>query len=606
MLSQCLHGRHLHLKHEVQAFAAQIVSDLYNKQIIPHPLAYPAILEILATLDNGAALENLWAWLLQQDDEHLSPQAYGAIIAIAVDAGKPLRVMEDLYEQALKRFPGDYAAYHMSPNAIIQHRGQVMSIKGSSGHLLGAIARARFVRGHRRRAYLDLDTALRLRPDQLARDFCSEFMLATTPLEERYILFQLNCRNHTLLVRSIFASVLEDLDSQAFMGAPGREVAVASRQVELLSAAIGTGRKWGSRLLQRCCQLALRLTVLARASGSRLDVLPGTISILDKIFDSAVACPGTIHFNSVKGIIATAGQLRSRGLFEAGLRYYGTAAKMDADVVRDPIMYCSIIKTAGLLDEPNVVKSAWEDLLELQRVEPQKKSDWIVLARACRETDMADFVHAELSTAKIPEDSAIWSAAWRELDRPRKRSKPLDNDDIAAAITSSDLELGELVRKLDEACELLQTGGTRNFKQSPARMLLGEPHIQAHEADMHAVYDYLTADPREIVSVDDGGASDSMTSSSSPILSSGYRLDELRYENWKTINELLAQSALHDGDSLDGLSSLFDSVEPLSERELLKLLVKLRGIDEGELRARAGRRIVSAGTAVSEPASMAA
>ena len=593
MLSQCLHRGQLHLNQEVRTFVAQIVSDLYNKQIPSPRLAFPPLLEILAILNETEALQNLWTWLLKQDAEHLSPQAYGAVMKIASAAGQPLEVMEDLYQQALEQFPGDYAAYHMSPNAIIKHREQMTSIKGSSGHLLEAIARARFARGHRRRAYLDLDTALRLRPDQLRDTFCFEFMIATTPIEQRYILFQLNCTNHTLLRHGIFTTMLDDLASQAFMGTPQRELAVAHAQVELLSAAVGTGRIRGRQLLERCCQLALRLAVLAHVAGSGFNVTSGTISILDKIFAAAVTSSSTAQFSPVKTVIATAGQLRCRALFEAGLRYYATATKVGADVARDPIIYHTILKAAGLLNETTIVKSAWKDLVELQQVAPQQKSAWIVLARACRETDMGDFLHAELLTANVPEDSPVRAAALRELDKPKERSTPTEEHDVAADDISNESELSELTTKLDAACTLLHTGGTRNFKRDPARMLLGAPHIRASEADMHAVYDHLTADARASLPADDSGAKEQMPWSSSPILSCGYRIDELRYGNWKTINELLAQSALHDGDNLGGVASLFDSAEPLTQPQLLQLLVKLRGINEEELRVRAGPRMTN-------------
>jgi len=67
------------------------------------------------------------------------------------------------------------------------------------------------------------------------------------------------------------------------------------------------------------------------------------------------------------------------------------------------------------------------------------------------------------------------------------------------------------------------------------------------------------------------------------ITQGGYRIDDLRYANWRDMNELILEGCYSDNYDLGEEGVMLESREPLSEEQLLRVVMKVRGIDPAQL-----------------------
>jgi len=70
-----------------------------------------------------------------------------------------------------------------------------------------------------------------------------------------------------------------------------------------------------------------------------------------------------------------------------------------------------------------------------------------------------------------------------------------------------------------------------------------------------------------------------------PITSTGFRLDDIRYANWRSMNELILEGCYADGFDLgeEGILLQQKYQQPLNEEELLRVIMKIRGITSAQL-----------------------
>ena len=194
------------------SFANDLVADVKKAKLLPNGQAHVHLLGFFKESGARESGKRFWEWLERQDDRYVNADVYGAAIELLAVEGAPLKAMEDLYQQALERFPGNFTAYHLSPDAILPERDQPTWLKGINVTLLQGILTARLLRGDTRNAYLALDTALRLYPDQTPPRFFKMF-LDERPVLEAYTVFAMACRAGTKLPINHLSTILAALRS---------------------------------------------------------------------------------------------------------------------------------------------------------------------------------------------------------------------------------------------------------------------------------------------------------------------------------------------------------------------------------------------------------
>ena len=104
---------------ELLAFAERLVDDVVKGNLYPNRQAHVHLIGFFKESGVRDAGVRFWKWLEQQEDQYVNEDVYGAAIELLAVNGSSLAELEDLYQQALNRFPGNFSAYHLSPEAIV-------------------------------------------------------------------------------------------------------------------------------------------------------------------------------------------------------------------------------------------------------------------------------------------------------------------------------------------------------------------------------------------------------------------------------------------------------------------------------------------------------
>ena len=119
--------------------AEEIIKDVVKGNLAPHKLAHIHLIGLFKESTQKEAGVRFWQWLEGQDESYVGADVYGAGIEILAINGAPLSTLEELYQQALSRFPGNFNSYHLSPDAIVPDRNQPTTLKGVPTVLLQGI-----------------------------------------------------------------------------------------------------------------------------------------------------------------------------------------------------------------------------------------------------------------------------------------------------------------------------------------------------------------------------------------------------------------------------------------------------------------------------------
>lgn len=523
-------------------FVDTLIQDLQSGALPPHRRANIHLISFLKDAKRYSRGFEFWSWLVRQDEEHLDAAVYGAALELLAYHGEKLESLETLYNQALKRFPGTFTQYHLLPEAIVPDRSQPVTIRGLPMTLLQAITTARVLHGDWRNGYLGLDTALRLFPTQTPTRFFEVFMYERS-LAECYQIFMLACRSGVVLNPKMLTAALNRLvDSQhrssdernlgynsmliqgmlnsihAYAGAGGT---VDGRHVNvLLNGLMHLHSRWASDEAANCNHLisaAARHVVIAFA---RVGIAP--------------------HISTFNTLLTIAMKTRSWEQLEASLKNMSSLA-----LEPDHLTHRILVTAAGWMEDPQRIEEAWKALVDATQSKGQKldRLDWLALAKAVANMDQ------DLITW---ERIASWSAAipryFEEMVAERRSRAP--NGDGACkpdatsqpdAIPELDatvrFELQHLMSRVTLITELIQSRRLQDFYEVPLPMSL-EPPIgpKGTEEQLRQIYDELTTDPRQPPSPDLPKA----------VSATGFPLDELRFENWVTVNELLAEAGWYE------------------------------------------------------------
>jgi len=589
-LQQCLQSsENGSSKDYIVDLAIELSSDLRNRRLLPTNMTGIHLLYIFEKVEQFDEGFQLWDWWSRQHDGIVDRQAFGAALSFSNKAGASLSAIENLYSQALERFSGEYAAYHMSPNAVISDRTQMRKVWGTSMRLLQRMCGIRVQRGDLKNAYLDLDTALRLFTCTVNSDFFTT-LIELRPVAEGYIIVQLACRNSTPPIYRSFRRMLGKLTKEGSTQDLESKLQYMHLELDAIHAFVGVSS--ASKLIMHdLCNTTFRLLAFAHAVQAGSGNISAIIYLLNLIFATAARKSFEVvvdqNFNS---LVSAAGSLKSRELLDFALQ-----VSRLSETSKDPITYCTIIKTAGSLQDVNMMKRAWQKLVDLKQLTSR---NWKTFARAGMVAGVPDLVREEVKRRSDAQDYVDRDIVEAELAKEHPEITSAVDKIFPQQIESLDASVileavGQLGNKIKKICNMIQSGQLHNFAVEPIRMSMQPLRINASEADIRQVYDRLTMDPRErarnaakveeVVDLSSAPALGNPGPNVVPITSSGFRMDDLRYENWKTINELLVKAARQTATDLGETGVSLKFGKRLSVNELQDLILRLRGMSVDQL-----------------------
>lgn len=517
----------------LQPFLQQFIKDIQKGALPVHPFAFVHILGIYKERKMFDEGHHLWQWVVQQDDTHVTPAVYGAAIELMA-CGKILRLpeLENLYLDALKRFPGTFVEYHLSPDAIVPNRGQPISIPNVPVALLQGITTARLLYGDWKKAYLGLDTALRLYPSQLPPRFFELFM-DNRPLPEAYTVFLVACRAGVVVKPTCISMLLGKIRSAMRSCNSMHDRIVLLRAVaNALYANLQAGGHLEpihvGQFLTAFASLLPELAPGTEYQGDMASHRNRVVTEAHRTLSTLLQAGMPASPPAFISLITVAGELRVPDLLRVSLQDAETA-HVNLGEVGERV----VLSSAGWIGAKALIEERWTLMVHKAASRGQQINfkDWQCLARACMRADHRDYLHAQMKeqehTLSAQSRASLLAASeqesWpsRELDR-----SPLDEIEN---------EFVELSRQVKNIAAIVMSGSPLDLQKTPFYMSLHPKRgpISTYE-HLQTVYDMYTVDPHQ---------PPLSTNVLPPALSpTRIPLDKLRFENWVSIVTLMDQA----------------------------------------------------------------
>jgi hypothetical protein len=516
------------------SFLQQVIKDLQKGTLPPHPFVFVHILGIYKARKMYNEGHALWQWLVQQEDSYVSQAVYGAAIELMA-YGRQLRLpeLESLYLDGLKRFPGTFAEYHLSPDAIVPNRAQPIAIANVPITLLQGILTARLLNNDWKKSYLALDTALRLYPCQLPARFFEVF-LASRQLQEAYTVFLVACRAGIVLKPSHLTTLLSKVRASITSCDTLRDRiilvrAIANALYAYLEAGgslepIHTGQfltSFGSLLPDAALgedyqgdMAALRNRIITFAHNALSSLLQAGMPPSPQVFNALVSLAGRLQVPDLLRVSLQDAETAHVDLGDIGIR--------------------NVMSSAGQIGAKDLIEEYWTRIAHTAASHGKQVDwkDWTSFARACKKADHVDYFRAQLreqehaipagyqdSITKTLEEEVLFTA--KTIDT--SRSEEFEN------------ELAKLHQQIKNIAAVVMSGQRLDIRKTPFYMFLDpERPPLANREHMQKIYDEYTIDPHQPPL-----ANPVLPAASSP---TGLPLDELRFENWASIVELMDQA----------------------------------------------------------------
>jgi len=542
-------------------FAEKLIQDLKMRHLTPHTAASLHLVSFFKEAqqyDNGS---EFWKWLSRQTDEFVDAEVYGAAIELlAYQGAESLEALEELYSHALKRYPGNFAEYHLSPEAIVPDRAQPTTIKGLPMSLLQGILTARILRGDWRKAYLALDTALRLFPTQVPGRFF-ELLMYERPVTECYKVFLIACRSGVILRPERLGAVLDKLVSA--QQDKGTKLALSDRvtllngMINAVHAYIGAGGTVEgphlSMLVKGFAGLLpeRKLRVENDPVSEVAQSIAAAARTLLRIFMQAGTVPSTSTFNS---LILLAGRANLPEMIAST-----TQDMLALGIEPDTVTYRTMVLAAGDVGTPQLVESSWQTLVNAAegRSENLDVKDWQALVKAGQRAKHITFVQEQLDKLGRGMNPHVIGRLMNDRrDAGSKNSAAVDTDSMDPE--SLVFHMQQVMSRISSIIQLIQSGRLQDFFESPLPMSLSQADVQlGPEEILRKVYDELSTDPQQPPAPRHGPPSTNPT---------GFPLDELRFENWKSINELLLEAETYENEKQRAVDNAIASGKPMPKK----------------------------------------
>lgn len=551
-------------------FVQQIVAHLRSGTLQPHPYAFVHLLGIYKYCKRFDEGHQLWQWLVQQDERYVSQAAYGAAIELMAHGGMmSLPDLENLYIDGLKRFPGTFAEYHLSPDAIVPDRAQPTAIAGIPTTLLQGILTARILARDWKKAYLALDTALRLFPTQTPSRYFELFM-TRRPLSEAYTAFLIACRAGVCLgpthVTALIMKMRAAIDAALSM-------AVRMMLVRAVANALYAYMETGGQLesihvgafIHALGQVLPEKKAGEDYEGATAEMRNTVVIAAHEILSGLIQAGMSPQIHPFRALISLSGKLRVPGLLSTTLQDIQTAG-----IELGPVDTRSAITAAGHVGDKNLIEQLWERVASTAEAEGTQIpfEDWITLTKACRRAHHKEYFWSQLVNLRHAITTSIEEHIVQQIDRQESRL-PILSSFVYMTPGEVTSQIEALKTQIKSVETVVMSGQPLNLLKSPFYMHIDPEYPPLGEMDhLRAVYDELTTDPHQPPPPPPPVGSSVQV----PLSTTGIPLDELRFLNWVTVLEMMDEAEAYESDFQLAVNAAIKAGKPLTGTpELLRL-----------------------------------
>ncbi|KAF2157147.1 hypothetical protein K461DRAFT_309312 [Myriangium duriaei CBS 260.36] len=585
----CLHSAFLAERNSETAtssrlveFAKHLVHDIQDNVLPPSSAAHARLLSFFRETHNLEQGSRFWLWLARQGNEYLSSNVYAAAIELYTDMGKPLPFLEELYASGLKKTSNPFMEYHASPNAKLS---TAMSDKIPYG-LLNSIARARLIRNDVQSAYMSLDTRLRLDPLGLStRDFTR--FIDSRPISEAYPLYLMACTYHMNgNLTSLATPILAALKSVAARSRYFYTIAPRASIIVLYASACA-GAQLRARHLSEVIGSVVR--ILADPSYDRLspsrqtliaDTTAHTITMLRSYFHNMSVEPNEACLNTIiHAFGVSARRLADVEACVALIRRLRSQHPRSPTTQLNDVTCRTLLKVSRATSDPSLLYSAWANLVENKAsCDPPTKlnaGDVFLYADAALSCSIdITAIREELLRHSSSHDAV--EHVISSVTEARAKRDALDRDHSQQPDNVGDDMLASALQLQDDVAVL--TARVASGEATPAS-LRQVPWMTLRSRDLKNASDEGT--------MREGVQPEAMRALFEIVVNDGANgeeseKNELRYNSWCVINELLAEAEWNESlprskDSLPeqlqqsmsvGLSDVFPLIGQTDDNKL--------------------------------------
>jgi hypothetical protein len=533
LIAQTLHTRirNKSKQSDLLPFVQEFIADLRSGAVEPHQFAFVHLLGIYKDCQRFEEGKELWQWLVQQDERYVSQAAYGAAIELMAYGGlSSLPEMEDLYVEGVKRFPGTFAEYHLSPDAIIPDRSQPTLMLGIPTLLLQGICTARLLARGWKKAYLAFDTVLRLFPTHTPPRFFELFMIER-PVAEAYTAFTVACRAGVSLGYGQFTALITKMKN-AMQSTPRLEdrlmiLRAAANALYAYQEAGGQLQSIHIGVFVHCFENLLpeqspNEDYFGERAALRNVIVITAHQVLSGLLQAGF--PAQIH--PFEALISLAGRYRVPDLLSTTLADI-RKAKMDLG----PIGTRSALTSAGLVKHTVLIEELWTSIVTKADTEGSQIAveDWITFTKACRRAGHVEYFNEQLSKLSHTTTSSVEEHLRLQMTFKERGTRHEQLEDMSVLDLTAGME--SLKEQMKPVEAVLMSGSPLDLRQSPFHMHL-DPSATSLSSLQHlrSVYDEMTTDPHQPPPA---------SSPDKPKSTTGIPLDDLRFMNWLTILEMM-------------------------------------------------------------------
>ncbi|KAF2711711.1 hypothetical protein K504DRAFT_428385 [Pleomassaria siparia CBS 279.74] len=551
-------------------FVEKLADDIRAGKLAPHTSAHMHILSIYKECKMFHQGRAFWQWLVDQDDNFVDQSVYGAAIELLAYEGETsLQQLEELYKDGLKRFPGTFAEYHLSPEAIVPDRTQPTSITGLPIHLLQGILTARILSRDWRRAYLALDTALRLYPTQTPARFFDIFV-HERHVSEGYTVFLMACRSGVVLRPYRLTTLMTKLQAylttcpslqqriQILRGMANAIYAYVESGGTLEGPHIGSFVHTFGKLISwndhggknSEDEVKLRNMITTQAHEIMSILIQAGMPLVPQLFIA---------------LIALAGRLGVPELLKVTLQDIENA-QMDIG----PIGRRGILISAASLDDKELLENCWMGIVTQGELEGAKSSHayWVTLAKACNTARHQEFFNQQVERLQHTISVDTMRESSLQLHNPLVRDAKRAEQAILMDPAEFHQEIQLLQEQVKNIAAVIMSGIPLDLLANPFYMsLFPEKRTLGAVEDLRAVYDELTTDPHQ-------PAPSPLSEDSAmqvPLSPTSIPLDELRFRNWVNIMELMNEAKTTELEFQRQLDIAIANKQPLEHISKSKL-----------------------------------
>ena len=515
----------------------EFVMHYKKRRIPPHPVASVHIIGFYKESKKYDAGIEFWNWVVQQDDNYVRLNTYGAAIELLAVYGKSLSYCEEVYDHAVKRFPTAFNEYHLSHGAILPHRGLPVQLLGTSMTLLQGILTARLIHGDWRNAYLTLDTALRLHPTQIPNHFIPLF-LDERPIHEGFQVFCLICESGNSPEGRSLTTMIHLLGSlQSADNDEDHRSHYTTSMVTALRSFLASGAKLNQTHMDVFLYCALQAALTRKTDEQIHETIDDEklIKLISQVIAIFATLDVALHTQTFSNIITVAAKAQRWAIIAWAIELSKSYGIHLPDTIRR--MY---LIAAGKSRSALKVESAWDTHCQATIAAGAilTHNDWKALVVAVSEANNVELLHRQMISHAAKNDAILLQKIAAQL-----KEIPESYEEDSSSVTSEfrlaneSAWFSKFTAELAYLQNLIAENGYRNLQEAPpVRDTIWALPQNVDEEWSRKLYDDLSLDP---VDLDPAKTNSSMGPT-------GFKLDELRYRNWKAINQLLIQVELFE------------------------------------------------------------